>query len=354
MSDDLTRLHGGIDPREFERLGIDPNTVLDLSVNVNPFGPHPNVREAIRRAAIDQYPDTHAELARRAIAHAEDIDPARVLIGHGSAELLWLAVATLSGSERPLLIATPTFCEPELAARAFRVPVVHCQALERDGFAHTLPALDAAIGAHDPAAVYLCQPNNPSGACQSQASVRALCQAHPRTLFVLDQAFLSLSTHHAEHAVRFDDNVLVIRSLTKDHALPGLRVGYAVCTPSRALDLAARRPSWMISAPAQAAIIAACARQDHVRDTRERWLEDTRELAAACQALGWGVVPSQTPFFLMKVGAADALRERLLVRQRVLVRSARSFGLGDYIRIAGCSTQQRPRVLAALRAECTP
>jgi histidinol-phosphate/aromatic aminotransferase/cobyric acid decarboxylase-like protein len=341
-------VHGGVDLRELARLGIAAADVLDLSVNVNPFGPHPSVREAAQNAPLGAYPDPSAAAARAALAGAHDLDPARVLIGHGSAELLWAAVSLARG-QGPLLSVTPTFSEPELAARAWGVQHVQLRTEECENFALDVRALDAAIAQHTAAAVYLCQPNNPDGGALPHSALFTLCAAHPRTFFIVDQAFLSLSTRHADQALRLPDNALLVRSLTKDHALPGLRVGYALGSPERIAALATRRPNWMVSAPAQAAIVAACAQPEHVRRAREFLLAGKVALAEGMRGLGVQVVPSLTHYFLARVGDADALRERLLVRHRVLVRSGRSFGLAGYIRVAGCGESERQRALAALR-----
>jgi histidinol-phosphate/aromatic aminotransferase/cobyric acid decarboxylase-like protein len=354
LSDAGRRVHGGIDARELARLEIEPGDVLDLSVNVNPLGPHPQVVQAVQRAALDRYPDPDASLARAALARSEDIDPARILVGHGSAELLWSLVSTLAGGSRPLLVATPTFSEPEAAAHAWRVPVVSVRSRESDAFALDVSALAGAIREHRPGAVYLCQPNNPDGGALAPAELRALFEAHPQQLFILDQAFLSLSLRHAEQRVRYGDNVVLVRSLTKDHALPGLRVGYALAAPERIRELAARRPSWMVSAPAQAAIVAACEHADHVQAARAFWLNATAALADACTRLGMAVLPSLTPYFLLRVEDADGLRQRLLIRHRILLRSCASFGLPHHVRIAGCGPAERARFLLALREEWRP
>jgi histidinol-phosphate/aromatic aminotransferase/cobyric acid decarboxylase-like protein len=348
LSEQAPRVHGGVDLRELARLGIAAADVLDLSVNVNPFGPHPSVREAAQNAPLGAYPDPSAAAARAALAGAHDLDPARVLIGHGSAELLWAAVSLARG-QGPLLSVTPTFSEPELAARAWGVQHVQLRTEECENFALDVRALDAAIAQHTAAAVYLCQPNNPDGGALPHSALFTLCAAHPRTFFIVDQAFLSLSTRHADQALRLPDNALLVRSLTKDHALPGLRVGYALGSPERIAELAARRPNWMVSAPAQAAIVAACAQPEHVRRAREFLLAGKVALAEGMRGLGVQVVPSLTHYFLARVGDAEALRERLLVRHRVLVRSGRSFGLAGYIRVAGCGESERQRALAALR-----
>ena len=345
------RVHGGIDSEELARLGVPSARVLDLSVNVNPFGPHPRVLAAARQAPLGSYPDPHAAAARAAIARVEDIEPARVLLGHGSAELLWAAVATLAGSARPLIVVRPTFSEPESAAHAFGVRVAVLRKSETDDFALSLAALDRAIRDCAPAAIYLCQPNNPDGGALPASELRAFCAAHRDRLFILDQAFLSLSSRHADAAVRFGDNVLVVRSLTKDHALPGLRVGYALGSPELLRALGARRPAWMVSAPAQAAVVAACAQPEHVARAREFLLEAKAALAGECRALGLALVPSETHYFLARVGQADRLRQRLLERHAILVRSGTSFGLPDHIRVSGCGPEQRRRFAGALREE---
>ena len=341
------RVHGGLDMRELARLGVDPEAVLDLSVNVNPLGPHSAVVEAIQRASIATYPQPWAAGARSALAGMCDVAPEMLVVGHGSTELIWSAVSLLANDPRPLLLAGPTFSEPALAARAFGVRCVDL----RGTFQLDLQQLSRAIEQHDAQAVYVCQPNNPDGSCVPAARLRELCAAEPSRLFLIDQAFLSLSTRHTDLAVRFPDNVLLVRSMTKEHALPGLRVGYALGAASLIDRINARRPSWMVSSLAEAAIVEACAQRDYVTEVRAFLLENRQALFEACAAVGFHVVPSTTSYFMMRVRDADAFRERLLARHGIAVRSCTSFGLPDYVRIAACGPDKRPRLIAALRAE---
>lgn len=345
------RIHGGLDAGELERLGLERAQVLDLSVNVNPLGPHPAVVEAVRRASLLEYPQPRAAGARAALARLCDVAPEQVLVGHGSTELLWGAVSLLTNDPRPLLLAGPTFSEPMLAARAYGVPCVELRSRAEEDFVLDLGRLAQAITQHDAQAVYVCQPNNPDGSYVPAARLRELCAAEPRRLFLIDQAFLSLSTEHRELAMRFPDNVLLVRSMTKEHALPGLRVGYALGAPALLERIHARRPSWMVSNLAEAAIIAACAERDYVAQVRGFLLESRRALADACTALGYQVVPSTTSYFMMHVSDADGFRTRLLSRHHIAVRSCSSFGLPEYVRIAACGEPQRAQLVAALRAE---
>jgi histidinol-phosphate/aromatic aminotransferase/cobyric acid decarboxylase-like protein len=346
------RVHGGVSDAELARLGLARSELLDLSVNVNPAGPAPAVMHAIHAAAIDRYPQPWAAGARAALAESLSVDSARLVIGHGSTELLWSAVSLLRESGRSLLVVGPTFSEPALAARAHGVPCLEFRRSLPD-FALDLAELSRTITACDAAGVYLCQPNNPDGGALRASLLRELCLEHPTRLFLLDQAFLSLSTRYTDAAVSFPDHVLVVRSLTKEHALAGLRVGYALGAPTLLERLNEHRPSWMVSTLAEAAVVAACAEPTYVAQVRERLLSDKAALAVGCAALGLEVVPSTTHYFLIRVPDADALRQRLLARHGVAVRSGSSFGLPEHIRICGCDAAQRERALAALRVELT-
>jgi histidinol-phosphate aminotransferase len=353
LVDPNLRVHGGIDPAELAKLGLTRQHVLDLSINVNPWGPQPNVLSALAHAVLTEYPDPHATLARRAVAQLLDQHVERVLIGHGSSELLWAAVGLIRGLGRPLVTLSPSFSEPLRAASAWGVAVVRFELSAADGFRLDLNGLDNALERTDAAAVYLCQPNNPDGGVLSAQQLRALCDAHPNRLFILDQAFLSLSTRHADAGFRFGSNVLCVRSLTKDHALPGLRAGYVLGAPERLAALDALRSSWLVSSQTERAIVAACAEHAYVDDVRTRWLSSKTTLVAGCERLGLSCVPSETPYFLLASGGVGAktLRARLLSRHGILVRSGESFGLPDHVRIAACRPEQQERVLAALRQE---
>lgn len=349
---DSSRVHGGIDPLELAAYGVDPARVLDLSVNIAPCGPHPAVVHAVATASIAGYPDRTASRARHAIGSALDCDPARVVVGHGSVELLWAVVADLrmSAAGKPLLVVGPTFGEVEAAASAHAVPVRRVDMLEADQFALDAARIAAAIEAVEPAAVYLCQPNNPTGKALGSSELQDLVSRYPERLFILDQAFLSLSSEQLQAKLRWERfaNVIAIRSLTKDHALAGLRVGYALAAPEQIARLERQRPPWMVSAPAEAAVVAAMAHPEHVANARESALAARRELATRVAALGFEVVPSTTHYFIFKVANAERAREQLLRRHQLLVRSCSSFGLPDYLRVAAGNPAASDRLLAAL------
>jgi histidinol-phosphate/aromatic aminotransferase/cobyric acid decarboxylase-like protein len=350
-----TRVHGGAHAAELRALALLPEQVLDFSVDVNPYGPAPAVVRAIAAAPLDRYPDPRAERACDALAASMGERAERVLLGHGAAELLWSAARSVLAPGSTVLIVEPTFCELRAAALACAARVVEWRARAEQGFAIDLVAVTAAAERSGASAVYLCAPNTPTGAAVPAAEIALAAASLPRVTWIVDQSFLSLSTRFADAAVAQPDNVLRVCSLTKDHAIPGLRVGYAVGSPALLQRMETQRCAWCTSSPAQAAAEAAAAAGDFVAESRDHLLADAAQLAAELRALALQPLPSSTGFMLVPVPArfahAAALRARLLARHRALVRDCSSFGLPRHIRIAARPAADRARLIAALQQE---
>jgi histidinol-phosphate/aromatic aminotransferase/cobyric acid decarboxylase-like protein len=345
------RVHGGLVAAEIEALGLDPAAVVDFSTNVNPYGPHPAVATAIREAPIDRYPDPEARLARRALAEMLELPPERVVVGAGAAELLWLAARTLLRPGDAAVVVTPTFSELGRAALRVGARVGEWRASAADGFRIDTGAISRKVDAEGARLLSLCSPNNPTGVAPPFDAIAAMAERHPATRLVLDESYLSLSERHADAARALPDGVLRIRSLTKEHAIPGVRVGYAVVTPELAHRLESERPAWPVGAAAQAAIVAACGERDFVAECRVRILADRDALAARLRTLGLAPLPSLGPFLLFEspIPAAE-LRLRLLRDHGVLIRDAASFGLPHHARVGVQTRAKVDRLVAALGA----
>jgi len=347
------RPHGGLSEHELRALGTSAADILDLSASCNPYGPCASVVAAIRAAPLDRYPDPTAAAARDALATALDTSPDRIALGNGAAELLWTLASALVRPGARVVIAEPTFGELRAAVEHAGAVVHECRARPDDGFAIDLAAVGRAIREHRAAVAYLCAPNTPTGAPIAAADVRALAAAHPDTAFILDQSFLSLSERFADLAIAQPANVACVRSLTKDFAIPGVRVGYLLAAPELVARVERARPAWTTSAAAQAAAIAACAAGAFVAESCDRILADRVQLAADLRALGLAPAPSTAGFLVVRTGDAAALRTRLLAH-RIAVRDCASFGLPDHIRIAARPAADRARVVAALARELAP
>jgi histidinol-phosphate/aromatic aminotransferase/cobyric acid decarboxylase-like protein len=348
--------HGGLLHDELASLGLVDDDVLDVSVNVNPYGPSAAMRAAIAAAAIHRYPDPTASPARLALARSLDVDPARVVVGNGAVDLLWSLARAYLGAGDGFMVVEPAFSEMRTAARRAGARIVEHRTTPETDFDLDLDKLDAHLAEVRPRVLYLCTPSNPVGRCTPIDAIAALAERHADTLVVADLSFLSLSARHAELASARSDRVVWVRSLTKDHALAGVRVGFALASSVVAARLEAERPPWSVNAPAQAAVVAACTdeAQRFVGESREHLLADRARLVDALRALDLRVHPSETIYALVSLGSrmsATALRARMLARHRVLVRDATSFGLPHHVRLGARPTADLARLVSALRQE---
>jgi len=275
--------HGGDGPRLAQALGVAPDVVLDLSASCNPGAPDVAALVARHADAVRTYPD--AGPATRALAAAMEVDPARLLLTNGGAEAIALVAA-----EQP----AGWVDEPDFSL-----------------YARHLASLDPA------GPRWRSNPHNPTGRL-----------APPdETAGVWDEAFYALATGRW---TRGDPDAIVVGSLTKLFACPGLRLGY-VLTPDPALAarLADRQPAWAVSGPACAVLPDLLDRADLTR-----WAHDVAAGRAELTTLlgRAGLAPERSDANFLLVPAARGLRDHL-ARQLILVRDTASFGMPDGVRI---------------------
>jgi histidinol-phosphate aminotransferase len=353
-------VHGALDYGELERLGLHPLEVLDFSVNANPYGPSPRVREAVINAAIDRYPDRACLGLRRAILDYE-LAPGNLLLGsivcgNGTAELIWaIARAYLKPGLKAAIIG-PTFGEYLVASLAAGATVLEFGAQATEWFQPDTTAVAAWISGEQPSLVWLCNPNNPTGTWLGRQDVLELAEACQRTgaMFVVDEAYWRfVFPYEAYSAIELVDTtarlpIIVLRSLTKDFALAGLRLGYALATPDVAELLRAQLPAWNVNGIAQAAGSAALTDRTHLKTTLEHMALERQAFFCALQDSGLKIVPSRTHFCLVEVGDAHHIRQQLLAR-KMLVRDCTSFGLAQFIRVATRPMSDWQQLLLALQ-----
>lgn len=345
------RVHGGLRDCELAAHGLCASEVLDFSTNCNPYGPSPHMLAALAQAEIARYPDPTALHARTALAHMLDVSPAQLALGNGAAELLWSMARALLAPRASVLVVEPAFCELRLAAErcgarvhAWHAPAEHDHAIDFEAVLRAAHACDTQL-------VYLCAPSTPVGVAVDVAAIARAAHAAPHIAFIVDESFLSLSERFADARVVLPSNAIRVRSLTKEHAIPGVRVGYAIAAPHWIAALEAQRPPWTTGAHAQAAAVAACSLDAFIADSRTRLLAARVKLEHGLRAIGLQSLPSSTGYLAVRTAATAGLRERLLARHRILVRDCASFGMPDCIRIAARGAADCARLLDALSRE---
>lgn len=335
---------------ELHALGLEAGDVIDFSVNLNPYGPAPSVAAAVRSAELARYPDPYAAKVRAALATRWRWDAAGVLFAHGATEILWDLARHLARRGERALVVEPAFSEFGAALHASGANGIGWRTAAGPDAPLDLEAVGEILIRSEARACYLATPSSPLGLAVPHGDVERLARAHPEVLVILDESFLVLSDDHADAYRSLPPNVARLRSLTKEHAIPGLRVGYLLAEPRLVAELETTRPAWSTSAPAQAAALAAIAEERFVEESRRRLAADREALRDCLARLGLAPWPSIAPYLAFRAGDAVALRRRLLARH-VLVRDCASFGLPGVIRVAARPASDRAVLLAGLAEE---
>ncbi|MBI5653667.1 MAG: histidinol-phosphate aminotransferase family protein [Chloroflexi bacterium] len=338
--------HGGFHADEWRALG----NVIDFSSNVNPFGVSPRVRAALQTAIIERHPDPAATELRDALATRLQLPRDQIIVGNGSLELIRaVAIAYVRASDVALIVG-PTFGEYRVAVQVMGARVEDFRARAENDFQLDVDALAARIAELKPCLAFICNPNNPTGVFSAHEQIAQLVDASPETLWVVDEAFIAFAPRPEGFASRKpfgSGNVVIMRSMTKDYAIPGLRLGYALADRDVIAALAKVRAPWSVNALAQAAGLAVLSDDAFLRDTLAKIRAASRELHDAITRLGWRVIPSAVHFFLVEVGDARAFRA-MLAQRGCIVRDCASFGLPEFVRVATRTPVENARLIAAL------
>ncbi|MEE9201584.1 MAG: histidinol-phosphate transaminase [Dehalococcoidia bacterium] len=342
--------HGGPDVAEMDALGLSPDGMMDFSVSINPFGPPPGVREAVASASVERYPDPEATGLRRLLASQLRVGTENLLVGNGATELIRLVAQCYLGPGDTALVPQPTFGEYEVACKLTGATVLRPWAQEESGFATDTAELVTLVRRHRPRVLFLGNPANPAGCYLSRAEIEALLEADTGCLVSVDEAFISFvegawpSTELLHHP-----NLVLLRSMTKDYALAGLRLGYAVAPEEVIAVLRRACPPWNVNAAALAAGEAVLRAEGFLSDSMGRVREARDVMTRGLSRMEMAPIPSPAPFLLVKVGDAAGLR-RSLLRHGILVRDCASFGLPGYIRLGPRPVADCQRLIEALAA----
>lgn len=333
-------IHGGRVYEAARRWGIAPEEVIDFSANINPSGPPPGALAAIEKClapvSLQSYPDSHAFVSALAEKHGVRHD--EIVIGPGSAALMFAAFrATLPATA---LMLEPGFDEYFRACAAVEAQVTRLKLAEEGDFAPDFAELTRIVEARQCDLLILNSPHNPTGRLYARADLMALLDVAEanEVAVLLDEAFIDYAPQSSLVTLApAKSGLIVLRSLTKFYAIPGLRVGYAICSSEMATAIRRQFDAWPVSAIALEAGRAALNEEEYERESRRINARSREEFAAALRKIGLSVFPSEANFLLIKLPrGSGAELARSLESSRILIRLCDSFGgLGDaYIRLA--------------------
>ena len=342
--------HGGIDYAELRAMGIAPEEVIDFSVCSNPFAPPSKVKKILDTIAIEQYPDPEATELRKYLSVKLGAAPDNILAGSGVVELIRLIALTYFRQGESVLILEPTFGEYEVACQIVGAKPIKQWTKAEDNFTPRINETVNLLRQHHPRGIFICNPNNPTGRYLSRQEIETVLAAGEATLLVLDEAYINfIDNSWSSIDLISQDNVIILHSMTKDYALAGLRLGYAVAKPEIINNLRRVRPPWNVNIIAQKAGAIALEDADYLERSKRKINEAKQFLVDKLYQLGLSPLPTATNFFLVRVGDARALRSALL-KHGILVRDGTSFGLPEYIRIAVRTLPECQKFIAAIKA----
>lgn len=333
--------------------------VLDFSANLNPLGMPQGIRRALVEGldACEHYPDPFCRELRAGIAKEEGVPGEWVLCGNGAADLIF----RLSYALRPqrALMPSPTFSEYEQALRCAGCDIAFHPLKSKNRFLLQEDFLQYDLCGMD--LVVLCNPNNPTGGLIPRELLERIARRcrEEKCFLLLDECFVSLTDDPEGNTLSScllgNPYLILLKAFTKLYAMPGIRLGYALCSNRELLgQMEACAQSWSVSAPAQLAGIQALGEKEYRRQTRELLRKERAYLLKGLKELGVTAYGGEANFILFYLPDDRELADRMLRRHGIMIRDCRNFRTlenGGYYRIAVRTRQENEQLLQALAGE---
>ncbi|MGY2292734.1 histidinol-phosphate transaminase [Pseudomonas sp. SDO528_S397] len=339
--------------------GADPHsltapTIAKLSNCENPLGVSPAAAQVIAASTGDglqRYPDPSGKALRRVVAERLDVDPARIILGNGSENILeLLCLAFLDPGDR-VVTQQPCFGLHDIFPRMMgaRVDKVPAHA----DFSFNPHAWKAALAS--PAKLLMVStPSNPVGNALSTQALEALVTfARPDTLLVIDEAYYEFANNPADALAILSAQArpwIVLRTFSKAYGLAGLRVGYGIASHPDLIDALHRvRTPYNVNQLAQDAAIAAWHDHEHLARSQAFVGSERQRLSTALQGAGFGVVPSQANFLFVDTGCNGLAIVNALLADGVIVKAWDDPACATFIRVSLGTQAQNDQFFASLQ-----
>lgn len=314
----------------------------NFSSNVYNFVDHTGLKRHLcgKLDSIRSYPEPEPYTLERKIEELTGTGKGTVCVTSGATEAIYLIAQCFSGALS--LVYSPTFSE---YADACRIHGHRCRSIfSLDSIADT------------PALVWICNPNNPTGQVHDPRVLERLVQDHPEHVFVIDQSYEMFACRPVLDAAAMAgrDNVIMLHSMTKCFAVPGIRLGYLTAAPSTVEKIRSMRMPWSVNALAVEAGMYLLDNAGAYRPDVAFLAGERARVAEALAATGRiRVFPSDTHYMLLSLmsGTSASLKEFLAAEKHILIRDASNFeGLdGTYFRIAVQTPQENDALIAGIR-----
>jgi threonine-phosphate decarboxylase len=348
--------HGGNIKQICDKYGLSPDKIIDFSASINPLGCPEVVRKAVSEQFndIQHYPDSQCTDLRKTIAEKIPCNESNIIVGNGSNELFYLIPRALKPVKGVLL--QPTFGEFKDAFCNSDVEVV--EIINDDKNFSVINTNISRLSSVEDGMIFLCNPNNPTGQLTRREDIIELVNSNPNRMIVIDEAFMDFVDEEEKYSVIKDaplmDNLIVVRSLTKFYAFPGLRLGYLVTNESIVNKLMRYKEPWTVNTIAQVAGMAAINDEAFAANTRQYVSGEKAFLYDGLRAIN-GIQPFKPTvnFILVRIednGITSSEIQNRLMKSNILIRNCSNFvGLDEnYFRVAVKTREDNQKLLNAL------
>jgi len=328
--------------------------IIDLSANINPLGMPENVKTAIIREIenCNRYPDNFSTRLREKIAKFENVKVDWVFCGNGTSDIIFRLTKTIQAKK--VMIATPTFQDYERSARSSNSEIVRYTLYPENCFALNSGFIEA-VRRERPGLIFVCNPNNPTGKITETGLIAELLEAGRQigALVVIDECFMDFVEHANEYTgkafLERYSNLIILKAFTKLFALPGIRLGYALCADKKRVDsLYFHGADWPVSNLAQAAGIASLEdARNYIKQTIAYVTAERIAMEKELDRLGYRVFEASANYvFLQNPYSFDLCAE--LDKKGIRIRSCKNYpGLdGSYYRIAVSKKEHNAKLLS--------
>lgn len=342
--------------RAMKAYTLKPETYqLKMNQNENPLGFPAALKEQVfaRLRAQDwaRYPDFDLVEITEAVAQHVGVAPEQVLVGNGSNEMIYNALAVTVGQGDAVVIPAPTFSVYKLIATVLGATVHEPLMVAADDFALATEEVVATARAQRAKVVVLCTPNNPTARSYPVEAIRRVC-AESGALVLLDEAYQEFSSQNLIGLVAEFPNVVLLRTFSKAMAMGGLRVGYAITNATLAREIHKGKLPYALNAFSEAAAVVALQNMALFEEAITLIRAETRRLWQALDALPFAFpVPSDANFILTRFeGISPRAVFDHLLHQGILVRDVSGYpGLAAYLRLSVGAPHENDALIHALR-----
>lgn len=349
--------HGGDVETAAAAFGRNAEEFLDYSANINPLGPPPEVIRALEEgmSAVIRYPDPGHRHFKERLAAELGTDTQRILVGNGAAECMALLLMGLRPGK--VGVVDPCFSEYRELSMKFGSDIVSvCGHPELEWRADKADVLEL-LARTD--LLFLGQPNNPNGVqyCLENLREFAACAEEEGTWLVLDEAFIDFIPLEDRQTLMPElqdyPRTIIVRSMTKFYAIPGLRLGYTVAHPDVIRQMAGKQVTWSVNGLALLAGEACLGSGREYEQHTLQWIGAERgKLIRGLRMLGLDVTPGEANFLLIELPQpwTAATFQKEMGMRGVLIRSCAMYpGLGErHIRLAVKDTEANGRLLSIM------